>query len=101
MIKNKEDLKEYLIADAKRFNNKKPNIKDWILKNEWAYIYKYIKTLRYLEYYLNTNNKILYYYYFIKYKRLCYNLSIDIKPNNLGPGFRLMHLGSLVRIKKK
>lgn len=50
MIKNKEDLKEYLIADAKRFNNKKPNIKDWILKNEWAYIYKYIKTLRYLEY---------------------------------------------------
>lgn len=100
MIKNKKDLKEYLIADAKRFNNKKPNIKDWIKKNEWAYIYKYIKTLRYLEYYLNTNNKILYYYYFIKYKRLCYNLSIDIEPNNLGPGFRLMHLGSLVRIKK-
>lgn len=100
MIKNKKDLKEYLKADAQRFDNKKPTIKDWILKNEWAYIYKYIKTLRFLEFSLNTNNKILYYYYFIKYKRLCYKLSIDIKPNNLGPGFRLMHLGALVRIKK-
>ena len=30
---------------------------------------------------------------------MCFNLSLDIKPNNLGPGFRLMHLGALVRIK--
>ena len=31
---------------------------------------------------------------------MCYQLKIDIKPNNLGPGFRIMHLGSLVRIKR-
>lgn len=100
MIKTKNDLKFYLAEDLKRFDNKKPNIKDWILKNEWAYIYKYIKTLRYVEYHQNNKNKLRYLYYFLKYKRLCFKLSIDIKPNNLGPGFRLMHLGSLVRIKK-
>lgn len=31
---------------------------------------------------------------------MCFNLKVDIKPNNLGPGFRLMHLGMLVRIKR-
>ena len=30
---------------------------------------------------------------------MCFTLSLDIKPNNLGPGFKLMHLGALVRIK--
>ncbi len=99
MITNKTELKDYLTEDLKRFN-KKPTLKDWVLKNEWAYIYKYIKTLRYLEYYLNSKKKLPYLFYFFKYKRLCYKLSIDIKPNNVGPGFRIMHLGGLVRIKK-
>ncbi|WP_288317860.1 serine O-acetyltransferase [Xylanibacter caecicola] len=100
MIKSKSDLKFYLSEDLKRFDGKKPSLKDWIVKNEWAYFYKYLRTLRYVEYYMNTGNKIMYLFYFIKYKRMCYDLKIDIKPNNLGPGFRLMHLGALVRIKK-
>lgn len=99
MITNKTELKDYLTEDLKRFN-KKPTLKDWVLKNEWAYIYKYIKTLRYLEYYLNSKKKLPYLFYFFKYKRLCYKLSIDIKPNNVGPGFRIMHLGGLVCMKK-
>ena len=96
---NRNALKQILQADLQRFNNRKPFIKDWILKNEWAYIYRYIRTLRYLEYYLNTGNRMIYYWYFLRYKRMCFNLNIDIKTNNLGPGFRLMHLGALVRIK--
>lgn len=28
-----------------------------------------------------------------------FNLGLDIKPGNLGPGARIMHLGSLIRIK--
>ena len=99
MIKTKEDLKYYLQEDRKRFG-KSPTLKDWVLKNEWAYVYRYMRILRHLEYHLNNNNRMSYLYYFLRYKRLCFNLSIDIKPNNLGPGFRLMHLGSLVRIKK-
>ena len=34
MIQSKKDLKYYLSEDLKRFNNHKPNIKDWLLHNE-------------------------------------------------------------------
>ena len=100
MIHTKTDLKYYLYEDYKRFG-KRPTIKDWILKNEWAYIYKYLKILRYLEYYENSKNRILYYCYFLRYKRMCFNLGVDIKTGNLGPGARIMHLGSYIRIRKK
>lgn len=100
MIKNKSDLKYYLSEDFKRFD-KKPNFKDWILKNEVWYIYKYQRTLRFVEYYKNTeDSKLKYFFYFFIYKRLCFKLKLDIKPNNMGPGFRIYHLGSLIRIKK-
>lgn len=99
MIQTKEELKMYLQADYERFG-KSPKLKDWILKNEWAYIYKYQRILRYLEYYENVGCKFMFLFYFIRYKRMCFNLSLDIKTGNLGPGFRLMHLGALVRIKK-
>lgn len=101
MIQSKEDLKLYLKEDLKRFDNRKPTLKDWIVKNEGAYIYKYIRTLRYVEYHLNNNNKLRYLFYFIRYKRMCYNLKIDIKPNSIEYGFRLMHLGSYVHVKKR
>lgn len=48
MIKSKSDLKFYLSEDLKRFDGKKPSLKDWIVKNEWAYFYKYLRTLRYV-----------------------------------------------------
>ena len=100
MIRSKQDLTYYLSEDLKRFNNKVPSLKDWILDNEVWHVWKYINILLNLEYYKNTNkNKILFLFYFYRYKKLCFKYKIDIKPNNLGPGFRLMHLGALVRIK--
>ena len=50
MIQSKKDLKYYLSEDLKRFNNHKPNIKDWLLHNEIWYIFHYIRHLRYVEY---------------------------------------------------
>lgn len=100
MITTKSQLKYYLSEDRKRLDNYRPSLKDIILKNEIIYIYRYIRRLRYYEYYLNSHkSKILLWYNFILYKRLCFELKIDIKPNNLGPGVRIMHLGSLIRIK--
>lgn len=99
MIQTKEELKAYLQADYERFG-KRPQLKDWILKNEWVYVYKYLRILRHLEYYLNTSNRLMYWLCFIRYKRLCFDLGLDIKTGNLGPGARIMHLGALVRIKK-
>ncbi|MGJ5642349.1 serine acetyltransferase [Formosa sp. S-31] len=99
MIKTKADLKYYLSEDLKRFG-KKPSLKDWIVKNEVWFIYKYQRYLRFVEYYRNNNkSKIRYLYYYFLYRRLCYNLKIDIKPNNIGPGLRIYHLGALIRIK--
>lgn len=100
MITSKKELKDYLLADLKRYDNIKPNFKDWILKNEKWYIWKYIKILRHVEFHLNKRHRLRYLYWFLRYKRISYNLKIDIKPNNLGPGVRIMHLGSLIRIKR-
>lgn len=99
MIKTSKDLHEYLAADLARLG-KRPNLKDWLLKNEAWYIWRYMYVLRHLEYHLNTGHTVKYLWYFFRYKRMCFNLKIDIKPNNLGPGFRLVHLGALVRIKR-
>ncbi len=99
MIQNRTNLEYYLSEDLKRFD-RKPSFKDWFLKNEVWYIYNYQRHLRYVEYYKNTGkSKILFFYHFIKYKRMCFKLKVDIKPNNMGPGFRIYHLGALIRIK--
>lgn len=99
MIQTKQDLKYYLAEDLKRFD-KKPTLKDWFLKNEIWYIYKYQRHLRFVEYYKNTGkSRPLFLYHFFIYKRMCFKHKIDIKPNNLDAGFRIYHLGALIRIK--
>lgn len=101
MINSKADLKYYLQEDLKRFNNKKPTLKDLILHNEVWYIYHYQRQLRFVEYYKNTGRlKLFFLYHFFIYKRMCFKHKIDIKPNNVGPGLRIFHLGSLIRIKQ-
>lgn len=100
MIQSKQDLKDYLSEDLKRFDNKKPNLKDWILKNEVWYIYHYIRHLRYIEYYRNTHSsKVLFLYHLFKYKRLGFKLRFTIYPNTVGPGFRIYHAGDFTHVK--
>ncbi len=102
MIQNKQDLIYYLSEDLKRFDNKKPTLKDKILHNEVWYIYHYIKHLRYVEYYKNTKrSKILFLYHWLKYKRLGFKLRFTIYPNTVGPGFRIYHTGGFIHIGPK
>ncbi len=101
MIESKSSLKHYLSCDYARFG-RKISLKDLILHNEIWYIHKYQKVLRYVEYYKNTRkSKLLFFYYFFRYKRMCFKHKIDIKPNNVGPGLRIYHLGALIRITPK
>ncbi len=101
MIHSKSDLKYYLSEDLKRSDNKKPLLKDWILHNEKWYIYHYIKHLRYVEYYINTNKKgILFLYHWFRYKHLGFKLNYTIYPNTIGPGFRIYHKGNLTFVKQ-
>lgn len=101
MIQSRNDLKHYMSEDFKRFG-KKPSLKDFLLRNEVWYIYKYQRHLRRLEYFNNTGkNKILFLYHFIKYKRLGFKLRFTIYPNTVGPGLRIYHTGDFIHIKQK
>lgn len=97
MITNRQDLNYFLSEDLKRFNNKKPNLKDYLLHNEVWYIFRYIKHLRYIEYYKN-RNRLLFLWHFFKYKRLGFQLRITIYPGTVGAGFRIYHVGDFIHI---
>lgn len=99
MIESKDDLKRYLEADHARIYNRKVKITDIILKNEWYYLWLYICILRHLEYHKNTNHKLRYYLLFVLHKRLSFKLRLHIRPNQVGPGLRLIHLGSFTYFK--
>ena len=96
----KSELYLTLKADDVRFGNYKPNIKDYILRNEVWYIYHYIRYLRYVDYYRKKGGVyfLLYIYYFIKYKRLSFKLHFTIYPGTIGPGFRIYHVGGFTHV---
>ena len=97
MIRTRTDLDYYLSEDKKRFDNKAPSWKDWLLHNEVWYIYHYICHLRYVEYYKG-KNKLLFLWHFFLYKRLGFKLRITIYPNTIGPGLRIFHAGDFVHV---
>lgn len=98
----KKELYLTLKADDARFGNAKPNIKDYILRNEAWYIFNYIRYLRYVDYYQGKGGvyKILYLYYYLRYKRLGFKLHFTIYPGTIGPGFRIYHVGGFTHVGK-
>lgn len=97
----KSDLKQCLNEDLRRYDNRKPNLKDWLLKNESWYIYHYIRHMRFLEYhggYNGIGHKIMYLFHFILYKRLGFTLKMAIYPGTVGPGFRVYHAGDYIHV---
>ena len=92
MIKNKEQLKQYLMMD--KFALGKTYKRPKIFGDD---IWKFQICLRMYEYYLNTkNNLILLYYYKLKWYKLCIKYNLEIPPNVFGPGLRLNHFGVIV-----
>lgn len=103
MIKNKRDLKYYLSEDRKRYDDgwPIPSIKDRLLHNEKWYTYKYIRRLRYTEYYYNTGKKLLFLYNIFLLKRLGFKLKYSIELNTVGPGFIIYHTGDMINTQKR
>lgn len=52
MIRTKKDLKACLHEDLKGMSI---SLRDFVLTNEKWYIYHYIKHMRFIEYYMNSN----------------------------------------------
>ena len=95
MIRTKTDLKEYIKADRQRYHLRNPRILGALLKDESYYITKFLYCLRHLEYYTNNRNTILekikYYYWFLRHRRLENDLGIRISPNVVGKGLYIPH----------
>lgn len=100
MIKTKIDLNFYIEEDRKR-NGLPKNRIGYILRlfagRDNAYVFRYLRCLRHLEYHLNNSksslwHKIWYHYYSIKKSRLGAKYYISIHPNTCGYGLRIMHL---------
>ena len=92
MIKNKKDLKYYLEEDRKAYHKPEKTtfqekIKGLFFKDRF---YDYMKTLRKLEYCLNTK-KIRKYYYVHKLGKYKIKTGIDLDPNVAGPGCHIVH----------
>ena len=106
MIKNRNDLRFYLIEVAKRF---KLNYLYYRIKliygGEDAHILRYLKTLRYLEYCSNIHRNpmtILFFWYFrFRWMRLSLRYNLHILPNTVGYGFYMAHMagGGIVNCK--
>lgn len=96
MLITKNDLKEYLEADFKAFGMEHPIIAKFTY-GENAYLFSYVKTLRYLEYYTNKKQKIwdkfIKSYYLLKHRRNCIKYGMNLSPNVFGKGLFLVHPG--------
>ena len=105
MIKTKHDLINYICEDSKNYqsqigitNRLRCNFFSNTI-NDQKYIWKYIKTLRYLEYHTNNNaihNKILTKYYLYKLRKYGYKTGFQIPPNTVGKGLTIWHWGPII-----
>ena len=111
MIKSREDLEFYLQEDSKRNGLYGSYLKyrlNLLIGAEHAYTLKYLRLLRYAEYYYNNSSnylyKILFYWYKVRLNHLGVKLHIRIPLNTCGYGLRLMHLsgggGILLNVNK-
>lgn len=96
MIKTKNDLKYYLSEDCKSMHKSCMFLK-WLTRNEEFYPLRFMRYLRYTEFYINKRRNVWdyipYIWNFWNYRRLKVKTGIYIRPNQVGPGFNLVHPG--------
>lgn len=97
---SKKEYQELLSLDLKRYNNKKPSIKEWLFNYESWYLYYYVRNLRAIEYHANKEgyHKVLYFYHYIIHKKLSLKLHLTIYPFTIKGGLRLYHIGDFTHV---
>lgn len=107
MIQTKKDLREYLEQDANIYGIKNHSfiwrIKQYLVDPMHYQMlnWKYIKVLRYSEYYFNNRkrnlfNYLLFAYYTWKLRQLSIKTGIQVPLNVIGKGLAIWHFGSIV-----
>jgi serine O-acetyltransferase len=104
MIKSRQDLKQYIHADSCNymsvvgFRRYRHHLGSDPIADQW-YIWKYIKTMRYCEYYLNQEgilNKIILAWYLYKLRKYSRITGFQIPPNTIGKGLTIWHWGPII-----
>lgn len=108
MIDSFSKLKEYLDCDSKNYTSQVHNFWGGFKANLFAnpisdqkYIWKYIKTLRYVEFFdlYRKKNSLYFLLYVIYLKRLRHYsriTSYQIPPHTCGKGLTIWHWGSII-----
>jgi len=95
MIRNYKDLKEYIKADLEASKAPKCAFMRFLRRLagcEESVTFKYVKILRWAEYFYNTNHKILYNILKIKLSRMGLKYNLRMEVNTIGKGLRIVHL---------
>lgn len=104
MIRSKEDLKYYLQQDSRNYQSV-IGFKCWWHQvhaspiSDQLYIWKYIKTLRYCEYHLNSRglyHKIMAMLWQCKLRKLSRLTGFQIPPNTIDSGLTIWHWGPII-----
>lgn len=91
MICSKQDLKDYIAADRKANGMERYYWLKLLYGNDNARAFRYLKSLRKLEYAKNTNS--IFYHFWRWYNRqLSLKYGVGLFPNTIGKGLRLPHL---------
>lgn len=106
MITDKQSLHRTLLKDSRNFHSQMGGAIKKLKYNLFAnpinaqkYIWKYIKTLRFLEYHTNNNsiyNKIMTKWYLYRLRHYCYKTGFQIPPNTCDYGLTIWHMGSII-----
>lgn len=115
MIKTKEELKQYMIADGELYSKLSRGLLG-CLKNrivtspqstQWK-IYSYIRNLRNAEYHLNNSilskaigvcslyHTVCLLYRYYRLRKLSFQTGFQIDPNSFGKGLLIYHYGSII-----
>ena len=90
MIQSKADLKEYIRADKKANYMERYYLLHLLYGDDGARVFRYLKSLRRLEYDINTGS-IFYHLHRLINRRLGLKYGIFIVPNTVGKGLYIPH----------
>ncbi|WP_455585732.1 serine O-acetyltransferase [Bacteroides sp.] len=104
MIQSRKDLKDYLAADSKIYR-RNLGIRGALLHlidspvSDQKYIWKYIKAMRYAEYWINrfhSHKTPFAMYYLHKMRKYGRKTGFQIHPNSCGKGLKIWHYGPII-----
>ena len=98
VIKTKSQLKSVLQKEKSLYLSSDPRmvVLKWATRNHDYLLWKYVRALRYVEFYANTKNTIMFYWWDRKKNILGSRLGISMWHNSADEGLRIWHYGSVI-----